>query len=101
MASPRAQTSVEITALTTFAPLSAFEAHIRLNLAVITLFGARSSSALQSAVAHLKVKCGKMLTSLLSQHHGRCRRARAAVSLSISLCFSFTLWMVHLAHKTE
>lgn len=41
-------------------------------------------SALQSAVAHLKVKCGKLLTSLLSQHHGR-RRTRPTVSLSLTL----------------
>ncbi len=57
---------------------------------------------LQSAVAHLKVKCGKMLTSpsLPSQHQGHhciCMRA----SLSISLSFSFTLRMVHLAYMTE
>lgn len=53
-------------------------------------------------MAHLKVKCGKMLTSfsLPSQHQGHYCIC-IAVSLSISLSFSFTLWMVHLAYKTE
>lgn len=44
--------------------------------------------ALHSAVAHLKGKCGKMLTSLslLSrQHRRRHRRTRAAVARSLSL----------------
>lgn len=47
----------------------------------------RQDEALHSAVAHLKVKCGKMLTSLslLSQHHGRRRHTRTAVSLSLNL----------------
>lgn len=43
--------------------------------------------ALHSAVAHLKVKCGKMLTSLslLSRHHRRRRRrTRTAVSPPLS-----------------
>lgn len=57
---------------------------------------------LQSAVAHLKVKCGKMLTSLSlpSKHQGH-RCIYITVSRSISLSFSFTLWMVHLAYVTE
>lgn len=85
--------------------LLAFKIHIALNLLVSNYtiwYMQHYGLTLQSAVAHLKVKCGKMLTtlSLPSQHQGH-HCICIAVSLSISLWFSFTLWMVHLAYKTE
>lgn len=43
-------------------------------------------SALHSAVAHLKVKCGKVLTSPLSRHHGH-RRRRPSLNLSLLLIY--------------
>lgn len=91
IASHRAQTSVEITALTTFAPLSGlldpYNAESFGDYAVWCTQQQRGK-ALHSAVAHLKGKCGKMLTSLspLSrQHRRRHRRTRTAVSLSLNL----------------
>lgn len=58
---------------------------------------------LQSAVAHLKVKCGKMLTSFFSSLRtpGAPLHLHPCLSLSISVSLSFTLWMVHLAYMTE
>ena len=85
--------------------LLTFQIHILLSLLVsnCTIWCLQCEGlTLQSAVAHLKVKCGKMLTSLSlpSQHQGHYCIC-IAVSLSISLSFSFTLWMVHLAYMTE
>lgn len=56
---------------------------------------------LQSAVAHLKVKCRKMLTSLSLPSPTPGAPLHLHPRLSLNLSFSFTLWMVHLAYMTE